>query len=75
MEFDKIHFQLNKLLEPKQKFKKSWTMPPDTLFFTTSLENDKIPLNSYFKWKNMDVLMWIEKLGFPQYRVSYYLIL
>lgn len=75
MEFDKIHFQLNESLRPRRRFPRNWVSrtkwaTPEPLYMLCSHVVNYLPEEPAFKWNNMHVLQWIERLGFPQYRVS-----
>lgn len=48
--------------------RRGWATP-EPLRWLCQLVVNNLPLPPQFKWTNMDVLVWIEKLGFPQYRV------
>lgn len=76
MEFDTIHFKLTDNLQPGRKFPKyGWVerrnrATPEPLYVLCARICDYLPEEPCFKWTNMHVLMWIEALGFPQYRVG-----
>lgn len=79
MEFDKIHFKLNKWLQPVHKLPLGHVSvikqaTPEPLYVLCSHVCDDLPLPEAFKWNNMHVLQWIERLGFPQYRVQLFVV-
>lgn len=79
MEFDKINFKLNDFLQPVRKYNKStmierrfWKTPEELLVLCKNVI-DPLPYLECTKWINMNVLIWIEELGFPQYKVKFYI--
>lgn len=77
MEFDKINFKVTDNLRGGFKFPKyGWVerckrVTPEPLYVLCARICDYLPEEPCFKWTNMHVLMWIESIGFPQYRVSF----
>lgn len=48
----------------------TWVTPHNLSNLTQNI-SDFAPLPEAFKWSNKDVLKWIEKLGFPQYKNTF----
>lgn len=69
-----VHFHVTELLRQRNDLpcgyvsRKLWATPDPLIMLAAFVCND-IPELQCFKWTNQRVLQWIEKLGFPQYRV------
>lgn len=79
MELDTFRFHLTELLAPVRHWpkydlssKRHIRCTPQTLYTLCSFVENDIPMLPYFKWSNSEVLTWIEKIGYPQYKVCKY---
>lgn len=76
MPFDEVKFKLIPMLTklpavPYQPPRRFWTTPDKLYIICEHMVNSRL-LPKVFCWTNIDVILWIDRLGFPQYRLTFY---